>query len=152
MGLLALSILGVALLVFTGLFLIFKKYSSIKNPLSSFYYWITAIVLIPSLYIGLILLYLVVSSSYEKKEFDKDNWANNRDSRYVYTEDLIQGKKLIGLTSYELKDMLNEADHEDDSTLVFYIGYSPDYFLNMDPDYLVTDLTNGKVSKVYIRE
>jgi hypothetical protein len=47
--------------------------------------------------------------------------------------------------------MLGEADQTDDSTFVYYIGYSPNVFLNMDPDWLVTELTDGKVSYVYIR-
>ena len=152
MGIVVLSFLVITVLVFAGLFLVFRKYSSRKNPLSNLYYWITALVVTPCLYIGLILIWLFVSSSYERKEFDKEKWEENRDSRYVYVEDLIVGEKLIGLTSSELKIMLGEADHEDDSTMIFYIGYSPEHFFNMDPDWLETDLIDGKVSNVNVRE
>jgi len=34
----------------------------------------------------------------------------------------------------------------------FQIGYSPNIFLNNDPDWLVTDLVDGKVSNTYVRE
>lgn len=81
-----------------------------------------------------------------------EKWTESRDSRYLYVEDLVDDEKLIGLTSSELKSMLGEADHEDDSTMIFYIGYSPKYFLNMDPDWLETTLINGRVSKVNVRE
>ncbi len=152
MGLLVLSLLVTAVLVFAGLFLLFGKYASGKNPLRNLYYWITAIVAIPCFYTGFLLIWFLVSSSYERKAFDKENWAQNRDSRYVYVEDLIDGEKLIGLTGSKLKMMLGKADYEDDSTMIFYIGYSPRHFLNMDPDWLETNLPEGKVSNVYVRE
>jgi len=56
------------------------------------------------------------------------------------------------MTSTELKTMLGEADHEDDSTVIFYIGYSPKVFLNMDPDWLEAYLVDGAVSSTLIRE
>lgn len=152
MGIVFLSFLVTAVLVFAGLFLLFRKYSSRINPLSNLYYWVSAIVATPCLYIGFLLVWFLISSSYERKEFDKENWAENRDDRYVYVEDLVDGDKLIGLTSQELKGMLGDADLEDDSTMIFYIGYSPKHFMNMDPDWLETELIAGKVSNVYIRE
>ncbi len=152
MGIVFLSFLLTVVLVFTGLFFLFRKYNSKTNPLSSPYYWITAIVATPCFYIGFLFLWFLVSSSYEKKEFDKENWTENRESRYVYVDDLIEGEKLIGLTGSELKNMLGETDYEDDSTMSFYIGYSPKTFFNMDPDWLETDLTDGIVSRAYVRE
>ena len=152
MGIVVLSLFVTTLLVFTGLFLLFRKYRPRKNPLSNLYYWISAIIATPSLYIGFILIWFFVSSSYERKEFDKVNWAENRDSRYEYVDDLVDGEKLIGLTSSELKSMLGEADHEDDSTMTYYIGYCPKHFLNMDPDWLETDLIDGRVCNVNVRE
>lgn len=152
MGIVVLSFLVTSVLVFASVFLLFRKFSPRKKPFSNSYYWITAIVATPCLYIGFLLIWFVGSSSYESKEFDKDNWAEKRDSRYEYVEDLLDGEKLIGLTSSELKSMLGEADHEDDSTMIFYIGYSPEHFLNMDPDWLETALIDGKVSAVYVRE
>ena len=152
MGIVVLSFFVTTVLVFAVLYLLFRKYSSRKNPLSNVYYWLAAIVATPGFYIMFILIWFFVSSSYERKEFDKESWTNNRGSRYVYVEDLIEGEKLLGLTGNELKSMLGEADHEDDSTMTFFIGYSPEHFLNMDPDWLVTDLTDRKVSEAYVRE
>lgn len=120
--------------------------------MSSLYYWITAIVATPVFYIGFLFIWFFASSSYETQEFNKENWTENRDSRYVYVDDLIDSEKLIGLTSSELKSVLGEADYEDDSTMSFYIGYSPKHFLNMYPDWLETDLIDGKVSTAYVRE
>ncbi len=152
MGIVILSFLVIIFLVFAGLFLLFRKYGSRKSPFINLYYWITAVVITPLLYIGLLFIYLSISSSYERIGFDKENWAENRDSRYIYVEDLVDNNKLIGLTSTELKSMLSDADHEDDSTIIYYIGYSPQHFFNMDPDWLVTDLVNDKVSNAYVRE
>ena len=122
MGIVVLSFFVTTVLVFAGLYLLFRKYSSRKNPLSNVYYWLAAIVATPGFYIMFLFIWFFFSSSYERKEFDKESWANNRDSRYVYVEDLIEGEKLIGLTGDELKSMLGEADYEDDSTITFYIG------------------------------
>lgn len=152
MGIVFLSLLLTAMLIFIGLFFLFRKKNSNKNPLSNLYFWITAIVAIPCFYIGLLFFWFLVSSSYESKEFDTENWADNRDSRYVYVDDLIDGQKLIGITSSEIKSMLGETDYEDDSTMRFYIGYSPKTFLNMNPDWLEIVFIDGKVSKAYVRE
>lgn len=152
MGIVVLSFFVIAVLVFTGLFFLFRKYISRTKPMSSLYYWITAIVATPVFYIGFLFIWFFASSSYETQEFNKENWTENRDSRYVYVDDLIDSEKLIGLTSSELKSVLGEADYEDDSTMSFYIGYSPKHFLNMDPDWLETDLIDGKVSTAYVRE
>ena len=151
MGILLLSFLLTTLVVFITLFLLFKKFSSKKLPLSNFWYWISSFIATPLVYAGVIFVWFLISSSFEKKEFDKEIWLENRDIRYVYVDDLIDGKKLIGLTSDELKTMLGEVDYEDDSTILFYIGYSPKVFLNMNPDWLETYLVDGKVGSALIR-
>ncbi len=152
MGIVTLSFFVTAVLVFTGLYFLFRKFMSWKKPMSNIYYWITAIIATPVFYVGFLFIWFFASSSYEAQEFNKDKWAENRDQRYVYVDDLIESEKLIGLTSSEVKRMLGESDYEDDSTMSFYIGYSPEHFLNMDPDWLETDLIDGKVRNTYIRE
>lgn len=112
----------------------------------------TIVISTPIFYIGFLFFWFLASSYYETQEFNKEDWAKNINSRYVYVDDLVDGKILIGLTGSELKSILGEADYEDDSKMNFYIGYSPQYFLNMDPDWLVTDLIDGKFSNVYVRE
>ena len=146
------SLLLASALVFTGLYFLFRKYTSNKNPVNNPYYWITAVVATPVVYIGLILIWFLVSSSFEAKNFDKVRWEENREYRYEYVDDLVDNKKLIGLSVIELKHMLGEADYEDDSTLSFYIGYTPKYFLNMDPDWLEINLTEKKATDVRIRK
>lgn len=152
MGIVVLSFLLISVLVFTGLFLLFKKYSSGKSPLSNLYYWLTAFFVTPSLYVVVLLVWFLLSSTYERKPFNQEQWTESRDSRYVYVDDLVDGNKLIGLTSTELKSLLGEADFRGDTTVGFYIGYSPQYLLNMDPDWLEADLIDGKVTAVRIRE
>jgi len=152
MGTVILSILFTIILVFSGLFFLFRKYRSHTNPLRNLYYWITAIVATPIFYIGFLFIWFFASPSYETQEFNKEKWTENRNSRYVYVDNLIDREILIGLTSSELKSILGEADYEDDSTMSFYIGYTPKHFLNMDPDWLVNELINGKVNNVYVRE
>jgi amino acid transporter len=152
MGIVIFSLLVTAVLVFTGLFFLFRKFNSKTKPMSNIYYWITAFIATPTFYIVFLFIWFFASSSYETQEFNKKNWTENRDSRYVYVDDLIESGKLIGLTSSELKNMLGEADYEDDSIISYYIGYSPKHFLNMDPDWLETDLIDGKVSHTYVRE
>ncbi len=152
MGIVGLSFLITAVLVFTGLFFLFRKYSSKTKPLSSLNYWVTGVFATPAIYIGILFLWLLASSSYELQEFNKESWTNNRDSRYEYVDDLINSEKLIGLTNRELEDMLGKADYEDDSTMIFYIGYTPRPFFNMDPDWLKTELIDGKVSNASVRD
>lgn len=152
MGIIFLSFLVTTVLIFIGFYLLFKKFSSKKKPLSSPTYWITAIFSTPIFYVGFIFLYFLISSFYETKEFDKQNWAEDTHTRYVYVDDLIDNEKLIGLTNSELINLLGEPDYEDATIMTFNIGYDPKHFLNMDPDWLETELTNGKVTNVSVRE
>lgn len=152
MGILLLSLLATTAVVFSGVYLLFRKYRPDTNPFSNILYWVTTIIATPVIYIGLIFLWLSASSNYETQVFDKESWAENMDSRYVYVDDLIDNEKLIGLTKSDLESMLGEADYEDDTLMSFYIGYTPKPFFNMDPDWLETDLIDGKVSHAYIRQ
>ena len=153
MGIITLSFFATAVLVFVGMFFLLKKFTTKTKPMSTLSYWITAIIATPVLYICFLFIILYISSSsYQSFEFNQENWIENTDSRYIYVDDLIKNEKLIGLTSSELKNMLGEADHEDDSIISFYIGYSPKHLLNMDPGWLVTYMIDGKVNNVYVRE
>jgi len=98
MGIIVLSFLVTAILVFSALFLLFRKIRSGKNPARDSRYWLTAIIATPIVYIGLLFTWFFFSSSYETKEFNKENWLEDQDTRYVYVDDLIDNEKLIGLT------------------------------------------------------
>ncbi len=152
MGTLLLSLLLTAALVFVGLYFLYKRQNASVNPTSRASYWLIAIIATPTIYAGAIFLWFLSTSSYEAKVFDQEAWAANQETRYEYVDDLIAGKKLIGLTSSELKSMLGKVDHEDDSTLTFYIGYSPKKFMNMAPDWLVAYLKDGVVREVFVEE
>ena len=152
MGLIVISFFVTALLVFTIVFLLFRKFGHGNNPFRKSYFWIASIVLTPVIYFGSLFTWFSIAASYEAQEFDKNTWQKNEESRYVFVDDLVEGEKLIGLSRDELESMLGKADYEDDSTMTYYLGYSPGVYLNMDPDWLVSDLTDGKVSYVYIRE
>lgn len=152
MGILFISFLATTILVFLLVFLLFRKFSQRKNISKDPRYWLVSVVASPVVYIGFLLIWLLMSSSFEAKEFTKENWANNRNTRYEYVSDLIDNNKLIGLTKIELDSTLGKADYEDDSITQYYIGYSPKVLLNNDPDWLITDLVEGKVSNAYIRE
>ncbi len=151
MGALLISLLSTGVLVFSGVFFLFKKHSS-KRPFRNPSYWITSLLISPIIYAGIIFIWLLWSSSFTRKEFNKKEWENNRDSRYELVDDLVNNQKLIGLTMNEVKSILGEPDGEFDSTITYYIGYSPQYFLNSDPDWLELETKNQKVSNANIRE
>lgn len=152
MGTIVLLLFVTAILVFTGLYFVFKKFSSKSNPTTNILYWITSMVATPVIFIVVLFSWFSVTSSYQTLEFNKTSWTEKRDSRYVYVDDLIDNQKLIKLNSDELKSLLGEPDYEDDTIATFYIGYSPKHFLNMDPDWLETDLEDGKVRSAVVRE
>jgi hypothetical protein len=145
MGLLLLSLIIVPILTFIGVYFLFRFFSTGISPLKKVMYWITAIIATPIVYVGLIYIWFSISSSFPERTFDKQGWENNPDQRYEYTDDLVDNKKLIGLTNSEVEEMLGEPDEKNDSTLVFYIGYCPKYFMNMDPDWLELELKDGKI-------
>jgi hypothetical protein len=152
MGLILSSFISISVLVFSGFYVYFKAKNPTKNPFDTSFYWITSFLSTPVLYVGMIFIWLFISSSYENKIFIEDDWAKNRETRYEYVQDLVENHKLMGITRSELKAKLGEADQEDDSIMTFYIGYSPDHFFNMDPDWLEVVLRDGKVKEVRVRE
>lgn len=152
MGIIVTSFIVTAFLASVGFYFLFRKTGSGINPLKNPKYWLTTILGTPIIYFGLLFAWLLISSSYESKKFIKKDWAENTESRYEYVDDLIKNEKLIGLSRIELNNMLGESDYEDDSTMTFYIGYSPRPLFNMDPDWLVTELVEGKARNVYVRE
>ncbi|MCP4458434.1 MAG: hypothetical protein GY816_10495 [Cytophagales bacterium] len=152
MGLVSLTFLGTAALVFTGLYFLFRKFGSGASPTSNGFFWLSAIIGMPVIYSGIIFMWFLISSSYERKPFDKESWTTERDSRYVFIDDLVENDKLIGLSSGQIQNTLGEVEYEDDSTMIFYIGYDPKIFMNMDPDWLEIHLIEGEVIRVEVRE
>ena len=150
MGILMLSLLLVATITFILTFSLFKKFNPGSTPLEKPLFWVIAIIATPLLYAACLFSWFTISSSYPDRTFDKAAWENNLDTRYEYVHDLITNQKLIGNTITETKNMLGEPDSESDSTLIYYIGYSPKYFLNSDPDWLEIALKDGKVARLQV--
>ncbi len=152
MGFITLTFLGTALVVFTVLFLLFKKLKPTTPPLKNAAYWISSVFAVPIVYAGVVFLYLTLSSGYDKLEFDQKDWEDDPHTRYEYVEDLIDNNKLNGLTRLELLSLLSEPDSETDSTMVFYIGYWPKELMNMDPDWLVVELADERAIQAYVQD
>ena len=151
MGLLVLSFFVVIIIVCSTLFFLFKRKDSILNPFKNPYYWITSFIAIPIVIAGTIAIWYLVATTYQKKEFHKITWNENKEYRYELVDDLIESNKLIGLTQEEIINLLGEADYNEDLVYGYYIGYSKAYFLNLDPDWLEIEFVNNKANIVRVR-
>ncbi|NNL16487.1 MAG: hypothetical protein HKO81_07600 [Flavobacteriaceae bacterium] len=151
MGIIILSLFIVGVLVFSIFYFLLRRLKPGVSPLSNKYYWIISILSVPIVFAGGIYLWFLSTSSFTPLQFDQKIWLENSDDRYLFVDDLIENRKLIGLSNNEIKLLLSEVEYEDDSTMQFYIGYSPKTFLNLDPDWLVIELKDGKADRVYIQ-
>jgi hypothetical protein len=150
MGILLILLLFTGIFTFVGLFFVFKRFNPSKSPISNPLYWFASIIGGPILLAGVIWVWFLISSHYEEKEFDSAAWVEQEDTRYEYVDDLVNQQKLIGLEKTEVIEKLGEPDGQSDSTLTYYIGYTPKYFMNMDPDWLEIKLEGKVVTETWI--
>lgn len=129
---------------------IFRKISD--NGTRRLAIWIATIVLTPVVYISLIFMWVSYVSYYPERDFDKERWRADTETRYEMTDDLIENDKLIGKTKDEVKKLLGQEEvSPDGSRWIYYIGFSPSLF-GIDPDVLEIEFKDDKVSKCWTRE
>lgn len=150
MGTLLLTIIFFTFLGFAIPFFLFKRKQAAKSPFTNPLYWLSSFLLTPLLFVASNYAYLYLSSRYEEKTFDQVVWLEKDYERYVFVDDLVDNKKLLGLDSLSVIVMLGEPSYEEEGSLIYDIGYDPKHYFNMDPDYLVIGLEEGKVKHVNI--
>lgn len=127
--------------------LIFRKHIKDKNRLNIITL-VATLVATPIIYIGIIMLCIFSISYYPSKEFDRQKWISDKESRYELSEEIIESEMLIGKTKSEVKEILGDEENDDDSDLWnYYLGFKPQLF-GIDPDVLDIEFENGKVIKV----
>ena len=145
-----LIMLVIGVVIFLIGFLILKKIQPQKNHIKNPFLWIVTIIATPLTYVALIFTFIIVITHYPQRDFDKTQWKNNREMRYEYADDLVDNRKLIGLTKAEILELLGKPDEERKDQITYYIGFSPRHFLGIDPDLLEIEFEDGKAKRVRI--
>jgi hypothetical protein len=104
----------------------------------------------PLIYMGIIVVWLFCVESYPKNNFNRKQWLADKEKRYELSDDIIQGKLLIGMTKKQVKNLLGD-EHEnygDDNDWGYYLGFKPELG-NIDPASLHIEFKDGKVENVY---
>ena len=110
--------------------------------------WIATLICTPLIYIGLIILWISISSYYPTNDFNKIKWDTDKDKRYEMSDDLIKSKILIGKTKQDVIKILGNGDNNLESNTWYYgLGFAP-RFMTIDPDVLIIEFTGEKVSEV----
>ena len=105
----------------------------------------------PIVYAAAIIVWLTWISYYPSREFDKVRWERDFEKRYELSLDLIENKKLIGKTKFEIIELLGQEENTVESdTWQYYLGTKPSLML-IDPDVLVIEFNDGKAVKVFQR-
>jgi len=136
MGIVLISIIAVAIVTFVGLQTFFRRIKPDKSPTLNPLFWLSTILATPLVIAGCLFLWYAISSSYPQQVFDQAMWSENQQERYQYTDDLLDNEKLIGLTIDETIAILGEPENQEDSIMIYNIGYDPKVFLNGNPDWM----------------
>ena len=150
MGTVVITFLLAGLLSFVGFFFLFKRLNPERKPKSNPVYWISSFFLSTIFLAATIWFWVLSSSHYEEKEFESKAWIENRHERYEYADDIVNEDKILGLETKEILNRLGEPDNQSDTSLTYYIGYTPKYFMNMDADWLEIKLENNIVTEAWI--
>jgi hypothetical protein len=109
---------------------------------------IPTILLSPILFGGIIQLWIFSISYYPKTDFNKQEWASNKEERYKMSNDIMESNLLIGKTKDEVITLMgNDFYKYDDNHIAYDLGFVPGLF-KIDPDVLDIYFKNGKVFKV----
>lgn len=125
-----------------------KKFKLGNEKNRKFLAIIPAILLSPILFGGIILLWIFSISYYPKTDFNKQEWASNKEERYKMSNDIMESNLLIGKTKDEVITLMgNDFYKYDDNHIAYDLGFVPGLF-KIDPDVLDIYFKNGKVFKV----
>lgn len=81
--------LAIAIPVFLSLRWLFRKTIPEDTHLRAILTWFSTIIVTPIIYLGLVVLFVLYSSYYPAREFNKESWLTETTKRYEMTEDLI---------------------------------------------------------------
>ena len=109
-----------------------------------------SLVAAPAAYFAIALLVIFSMTWYHSRDFDRNGWLADTEHRYEYADDLVDNAQLIGLTHAEVVAMLGEPTLDQNGQLTYYLGFSPRHLMNIDPDWLAINITDGRVSRVHV--
>lgn len=134
--------------LFKGIFKKVTDNKSVRKVLT----WVSTICLTPLLYILLIFLLISITGYYPKRDFDKDKWSVDKETRYEMSNDIINNNLLIDKTKDDVINILGDEENcFNDDIWCYYLGFVP-RLLSIDPDVLEIKFKDGKVVEVTQRE
>lgn len=110
--------------------------------------WLGTLILTPVLYASIICVWVLSSSYYPDNDFDAVKWKTDKEKRYELAKDLINSKRLIGMSKDEIRGLLGDEDNKnEDNEWTYYIGFIPSIG-NIDPNDIHIIFKNNKVTNV----
>ena len=78
--------------------------------------------------------------------FETEKWVNyEANSRQLMLQDLVDRTRFVGMSRVEVKELLGEAEEEQEAFLIYYAGIPQGLFgtkPDADPEYLVIEFTD----------
>jgi hypothetical protein len=128
---------------------LFKKFIVVRTK-RRILTWLTTIFSAPLVYFLIVVIWVLSWNYYPNHDFNKTEWADNKDERYEYVDNIIDSKMLIGKTKAEVQKLLGDEGNKQDSDDWFYdLGFTPS---SIDPDSMEIEFKNGKVENVIRHE
>lgn len=130
---------------------LFKKFIK-KEKSRKIISGLTTIFISPIIYLKIVPIVFFIFGYLPAKEFSSEKWLDEKQNRYVLTEDLIESQILIGKTREEVETILGKhsSQYDDINHWTYYAGLKPQ-ILNIDPYYILfIEFRNDKVINVQI--
>lgn len=115
--------------------------------------WISTVLSAPILYVLFIAIWAITAFYYPSRDFDKQKWSYDVDTRYEFSESIVDSELLIGKSKNEVQEILGKPDGwVEESFWEYVLGYKPGIMGSIDPTLLIITFENDKVIKVVERE
>ncbi|MCX6833683.1 MAG: hypothetical protein NTW07_00875, partial [candidate division Zixibacteria bacterium] len=143
-------------IVFAVVFGIYKKITGQAYPLKKPTFWVAWLIATPISYVAAVFIAIAVVTHTPSQRFSTEFWSANKQRRTEVIDDLVDSRRLVGLTRTEVVELLGEpiADCQyfaaSKSDMVYNLGLERGLY-RIDDEWLLVWLKDSVVVRYEVR-
>lgn len=127
-----------------------KRTNNLSVSLKTFSYIGNVFFLGLAIFFVFTLSFYSIKNSYQRKEFTKSDWMEDREKRFELYDDLVHKRLLQNKTKEEMINLLGSPFLSKDSVFYYYLGLKPGLFA-VDPEFLIIEFDTIHSTKFYTK-